>query len=121
MTEIFIVTENNGESYEDSHSWNVAAFTNLEDADKYAAKAQADFDVDFKEALEISREYEREEKSLVMAMPWDIELSNEANNENNEEIVNAIYDYLGNKYLPTFYDSDCKHTFSVSAPLPFNP
>lgn len=92
MENVFIVMENNNESYEDNQSWGVAAFSNEADAEAHAISLKAALVAD--KDLHDSQfpAYSKESDSLYEALPftWGDALY--------MEVTQAIDIYLTSKY-----------------------
>lgn len=120
MNQIYLVIEDNGESYEDYHEWPVAAFDDENKAKNYVNKALEAHKLQQVIEKQEYVSYLGEENFLFAAIPWNPDITNEQNNIDNQEIELSIYEYLANKY-PNARDNYYSHSFRVSKPIPFNP
>lgn len=103
--EYYLVTEHNGEDWEDYANWPIAIFDTKKLATKYAKDYKKKYDIDNKEAKTQSKAYTKEwNKVGYGAKDRDAKLA-------------AIID----KYLLADFMNEFNHTFSVDGPLPFNP
>lgn len=113
--EVFIVEENNGEEWEDNHSWPVAVFDSLEKATEYVQKAQIKYDAEWDIRKANGDRSNEEYENMRAAIPYE-------RIKEYMEITEDIYKYVEQKYPNTVDSWDNKHYFQVvHQALPFNP
>lgn len=117
MNQVYLVIEDNGESYDAYQEWAIAAFDDREKADAYAKRQQQEYDLIFAEGRAIYPKFIKEAASLGNANPYDWK----QDNEKCIEVNKVCNEYLENKYPNPISEWESKHSFTVSDPIPFNP